>query len=87
MSVKSGQLQYLGSTVLDSGNLASYGVQLASIGGSLTDTGDILLYGCNMAKGDIGLQFITSLAQYTGADVAASDDSTGAVALGGGSGG
>ena len=73
---------YLGSTVLDSGNLASYGVQLASIGGSLTDTGDILLYGCNMAKGDIGLQFITSLAQYTGADVAASDDSTGEVALG-----
>ena len=40
---------YLGSTVLDSGNRASYGVQLASIGGSLTDTGDILLYGCNMA--------------------------------------
>ena len=40
-----------------------------------------------MAKGDIGLQFNTLLAQYTGADVAASDDSTGAVALGGGSGG
>ena len=73
--------------MLDNGNLASYGVQLASIGGSLTDTGYILLYGCNMAKGDIGLQFITSLAQYTGADVAASDDATGAVALGGGFGG
>ena len=78
---------YLGSTVLDSGNLASYGVQLASIGGSLTDTEYILLYGCNMAKGDIGLQFITSPAQYPGTDVAASDDATGAVALGGGSGG
>ena len=78
---------YLGSTVLDSGNLASYGVQFASIGGSLTDTGYILWYSCNMAKGDIGLQFITSVAQYAGADVAALDDATGAVALGGGSGG
>ena len=40
-----------------------------------------------MAKRDIGLQFITSLAQYTGADVAASYNETGAVALGGGVGG
>ena len=40
-----------------------------------------------MAKRDIGLQFITSLAQYTGADVAASDNAIGAVALDGGFGG
>ena len=36
-----------------------------------------------MAKGDIDLQLITLLTQHTGADVAASDDSTGEVALGG----
>ena len=74
---------YLGSTVLDSGNLASYGSQLSTIGSSLAETGDILLYGCNVAQGESGLQFISTLAQYTGADVAASIDTTG-VAAGGG---
>ena len=74
---------YLGSAVLDSSNLPLHGSQLASIGGALTETGDILLYGCNVAQGNVGLQFVTSLAQYTGADVAASSDATGAAALGG----
>ncbi len=74
---------YMGSTVLDGGNLSFYGSELARIGHSLTPTGDILLYGCNVAQGDVGVQFITSLAQYTGADLAASDDATGAAALGG----
>jgi serralysin len=74
---------YLGGTVLDSTNLALYGSQLASIGGALTETGDILLYGCNVAQGNVGLQFINSLAQYTGADVAASSDATGTATSGG----
>ena len=74
---------YLGSTVLDSERLASYRTPLASIGSSLTESGDISLYGCNVARGDTGLQFITSLAQYTEADVAASTDATGAAAQGG----
>lgn len=74
---------YLGSTVLNSGSLVSYQSQLATIGSSLTDAGDILLYGCNVAQGESGLQFINSLAQYTGADVAASSNSTGSAALGG----
>ena len=74
---------YLGSSVFDSSNLASYQSQLASIGGALTETGDILLYGCNVAQGNVGVQFINSLAQYTGGDVAASSDATGAAVLGG----
>lgn len=78
---------YLGSTVLNGGNLANYQSQLAGIGSALAETGDILLYGCNVAQGDVGLQFIMSLAQATGADVAASDDATGAGAIGGVSGG
>ena len=78
---------YLGSTLLDSEGLASNGVQLDTNGNSLTDTGDILLYGCNVAQDHVGLQFITSLAQVTRADVAASDNATGAEALGGGFGG
>ncbi|AGX88355.1 DUF4347 domain-containing protein [Candidatus Symbiobacter mobilis] len=74
---------YLGNTVLNNGNLSGYLSQLASIGGALTDTGDILLYGCNVAQGDVGVQFITSLAQATGADVAGSDDLTGSQASAG----
>ena len=74
---------YLGSTVLDSGNLSAYRTSLQAIGASLSATGDILLYGCNVAQGDAGIQFIESLAGITGADVAASNDPTGAAALGG----
>jgi hypothetical protein len=74
---------YLGTTVLDSSTLAAHGSQLASIGNAMTNTGDILLYGCNVAQGDVGLQFIASLAQYTGADVAASNNTTGDLTLGG----
>ena len=71
---------YLGSAVLNSDNMGSYQTQLQAIGASLTDTGDILLYGCNVAQGDVGRSFVNSLAQITGADVAASTDLTGAVA-------
>ncbi|MFZ4524039.1 MAG: FG-GAP-like repeat-containing protein, partial [Chlorobium sp.] len=73
----------IGSTVLDSSTLGFYADQLAQIGSALTDTGDLLLYGCNVAAGDQGRQFIETLSQMTGADVAASDDATGGVALGG----
>ncbi|MDP3651270.1 MAG: DUF4347 domain-containing protein [Rhodoferax sp.] len=74
---------YLGSTVLDSANLASFGSQLAGIGDAMTSTGDILLYGCNVAQGDLGQTFIEQLAVATRADVAASTNQTGAAALGG----
>jgi uncharacterized delta-60 repeat protein len=74
---------YLGSTVLDGGNLANYQSQLASIGSALSETGDILLYGCNVAQGDVGVQFIGNLARATWADVAASSNATGTESLGG----
>ncbi|MDD1615631.1 MAG: hypothetical protein CG439_721, partial [Methylococcaceae bacterium NSP1-2] len=73
----------LGSSTLDSGNIADYASQLTSIGNALSDSGDILLYGCNVAEGDIGQQFIEQLGMLTGADVAASNDLTGNAALGG----
>ncbi|WP_310448861.1 DUF4347 domain-containing protein, partial [Sulfuritalea sp.] len=72
----------LGSSVIDTAALATHASQLETIGKSLTESGDILLYGCNVAAGDVGLQFIGSLAQATGADVAASTDLTGAAAGG-----
>ncbi|MDD2742794.1 MAG: DUF4347 domain-containing protein, partial [Rhodocyclaceae bacterium] len=74
---------YLGSTVLNSGNLYSYESQLQAIGASLSETGDILLYGCNVAQGDLGLELVNSLAGITGADVAASNDLTGVATAGG----
>ncbi len=39
---------------------------------------DLLLYSCNVAQGEAGNAFVAQLARYTGADVAASDDVTGA---------
>ena len=74
---------YLGNTRVDGDYLTGHSAQLASIGSSLTESGDILLYGCNVAQGDVGLRFVQSLANLTGADVAASVDVTGPAALGG----
>ncbi|WP_459743236.1 DUF4347 domain-containing protein, partial [Pseudomonas sp. 3A(2025)] len=71
---------YLGSTVLNGENLAQYQTQLQAIGASLSASGDILLYGCDVAQGDAGISFVDALAKITGADVAASDDRSGAQA-------
>ena len=74
---------YLGSTILNASNLYSYASQLQAIGSSLTESGDILLYGCNVGAEEAGAKFLNELAALTGADVAASDDLTGAKGLGG----
>ena len=68
---------YLGSTVLDQTNLYDYSDVLSEISRGLTSDGDILVYGCDVAKGELGIQFVTGLANLTGADVAASEDTTG----------
>ena len=68
---------YLGSTVLDTSSIATHEKSLSQVGQSLDASGDILLYGCDIAKGDDGLAFINTLADLTGANVAASDDLTG----------
>ena len=60
--------------VLNNANVNDYATQLQRIGSALSESGDLLLYGCNVAKGDDGLAFINTLADLTGADVAASDD-------------
>lgn len=74
---------YLGASILDSSTLADHQAQLAQLGASLSESGDLLLYGCNVAEGAVGQQFIQALAHYSGADIAASTDLTGALALGG----
>lgn len=70
----------LGGQVLNTAALAENVAALKSIGLALSDDGDILLYGCQVAA-DGGI-FIRQLSELTGADVAASDDLTGATALG-----
>src|SRR5262249_53494870 len=68
----------LGSVQLDSNNLAAHASALATIGAALSADADVLLYGCNVAEGEVGASFMEQLAAYTGADVAASTDITGA---------
>ena len=73
----------LGDSHLSTGTLERYADQLATWREALASDADILLYGCNIADGEWGVDFIENLAVLTGADVAASDDATGAAARGG----
>jgi len=74
-----GQVQ-LGTASLNDDTLSDYSEALAQIGQSLTEDGDILLYGCEVASDQTGVDFIGKLARSSGADIAASDDLTGAQA-------
>ena len=71
----------LGGERIDSSNLDAD--TLALIGAALSAEGDIMLYGCNVGADGQGQDFINQVANLTGADVAASDDLTGAASLGG----
>ncbi|PKM13834.1 MAG: hypothetical protein CVV15_01780 [Gammaproteobacteria bacterium HGW-Gammaproteobacteria-5] len=73
----------IGSTRLGLDNIANAQSQLAAIGSSLTESGDFLIYGCDTSKGEQGAAFVTQLANFTGADIAASDDWTGDTSKGG----
>jgi fibronectin-binding autotransporter adhesin len=72
----------LGGLTLDAATAINRSADLATLGGALNETGDLLLYGCSVASGE-GEGFISVVAARTGADVAASDDLTGAARLGG----
>ncbi|WP_179958434.1 DUF4347 domain-containing protein [Chitinimonas arctica] len=73
----------VGNVWLDSQNLAAHRAVLGQIGASLAADGDILLYGCKAGAGPAGLALLDGLARLTGADVAASEDDTGAASHGG----
>ena len=74
---------HLGNATLNGGNLGDYTDQLAGWSSALTNNADLLFYGCDLAGTPDGTQFVDSIAEITGADVAASDDLTGAEAKGG----
>ena len=76
-----GQL-LLGTEVLSTANLQNRAGELAAIGAALSSEGDILLYGCDLAKGS-GQLLVEQLASLSSADVAASNDATGAASKGG----
>ena len=73
----------LGNATLSSDNVSQYASDIAGWAGALTDDADLLFYGCDLAGNAEGEQFIESISAITGADVAASDDLTGAAELGG----
>ena len=73
----------LGNTTLSSANLVDFAEQMAGWAGALSADADLLFYGCDLAGNAAGEQFIESISAITGADVAASDDLTGAAELGG----
>ena len=67
----------LGTTLLSSTTVADLEDELSKWGESLSDQGDLLFYGCNIAESESGKLLIDTLAGFTGADVAASEDLTG----------
>jgi large repetitive protein len=76
----------LGALTLDANGLEARHDELQAIGQSLREGGDILLYGCNVGADDgagQGGSFVEHLAIATGADVAASNNPTGSLDLGG----
>jgi hypothetical protein len=77
-----GRMQ-LGSATLDAQTLLTRAGAIASWSDALTGDADLLLYGCDFAQTGVGQQLVRDLAALTGADVAASVDTTGAAALGG----
>ncbi len=74
----------LGDLRLTSANLGEQGAALAKIASHLTTDSDLLLYGCSVAHGESGQAFVNALsASLNGADIAASTNRTGPLALGG----
>jgi hypothetical protein len=66
----------IGRQTLTSRNVWRHKDELTQLGQLLNESGDLLLYGCETGKGTAGQRLIDSVAKYTGADVAASDDIT-----------
>ena len=74
----------LGSGELTSDSMSGeHADELAVIKAALSQDADILIYGCDVAAGDAGDAFVNGLAAATGADVAASTDTTGGSEAGG----
>ena len=79
----SGEL-FIGMSNLNADTMQNqYSDELATISSSLNENADILIYGCNFGKGSEGENAVKILGKLAGADIAASDDLTGAKDKGG----
>ena len=67
----------LGDLALTEEGLSTHAEDLATIRNALSADADILIYGCDVAADDVGQSFVRALSVATGADVAASTDTTG----------
>ncbi|MEM8641166.1 MAG: CHAT domain-containing protein [Cyanobacteria bacterium P01_G01_bin.54] len=74
---------WLGNQWMTTENISDYQPQLQTWGDALTENADILLYSCFTALGATGEALIAEIANFTGADVAASVDVTGSANYGG----
>ncbi|MBF0417347.1 MAG: DUF4347 domain-containing protein, partial [Magnetococcales bacterium] len=73
----------LGNSELDVVNLEDHAHALQDWGAALSEKADILIYGCDVGAGMSGAAFVSRVAELTGADVAASNNLTGAYERGG----
>ena len=67
----------LGDDVITSDNISEYKDAFSSWNDNLTQDADILFYGCEIAKEAAGKEVLNQIADWTGADIAASTDITG----------
>jgi len=73
----------IGTTMVTANTIDSLKEGFSGWAGALSPDADILFYGCELAKTSQGQDLLDTIASLTGADVAASEDLTGAEALGG----
>ncbi len=73
----------LGNTWLDSERLSEESGQISQWGLAFSAAGDLLFYGCDLTATGHGEQFVETLSELTGTDVAASSDATGHAQFGG----
>ncbi len=73
----------IGSTRLDAQSIGDYADAIRTWQAALASDADLLLYGCDLAADEAGQSIVQSLANLTGADVAASTDLTGNAFFGG----
>lgn len=73
----------LGSTWLDAYNLDAHAGQIAGWNTALRSGSDLLIYGCDLASSSDGETLVEAIGTLCGCDVAASNDDTGHLSLGG----
>ncbi|MEM8637610.1 MAG: CHAT domain-containing protein [Cyanobacteria bacterium P01_G01_bin.54] len=74
---------WLGNQWIRNENIADYAAQLQTWRAALTESADLLLYSCFTALSETGEALVASLANLTGADVAASVNATSSANYGG----